>query len=447
MKLKILALSDTHLGEDVSLLSYPQGRQHLWKIIRTKLGDSTEYGDRIDIDEMVLVGDIPDRALSSTAEIMTATNAFIQMIGSAANVKKAIYVPGNHDHTLWSEYFRECYKQSSTYYCTKPSGKYILKQGNPCDLEGSSYDLEHSKDKSAKDLLAIFFGYPFGSSWLQIQKDKALDFIISNPLYATQIHDRTYVFTHGTHFKDWVINPLCIQGLGLLDIIDKLLVGIEINSGCDVKDCKNLEMLEERVAPFTDSIWTSSKNNPTGLSDRYWYFLKQLSSQGHKSRETPNESMLFSYSKLKAGLANNVIKNFAEEGQIMDKSVELWSKYFLPHMLEYLKKYGQLQRNLTFIYGDTHNGGWGEISGHNISHEVDSIRVYNTGGWIAHEGEGHPACHIFAVDDKGKEYMLDVSFKGVEVGDEYLLDLAAKDLENHSRISSNILKTIKREPL
>jgi hypothetical protein len=31
--LKILAISDTHLGEDSSLLSYAHGRQHLWKVL------------------------------------------------------------------------------------------------------------------------------------------------------------------------------------------------------------------------------------------------------------------------------------------------------------------------------------------------------------------------------------------------------------------------------
>ena len=28
----------------------------------------------------------------------------------------------------------------------------------------------------------------------------------------------------------------------------------------------------------------------------------------------------------------------------------------------------------------------------------------------------HPACHIFAVDEEGDEYLLDVSHKGVKVG-------------------------------
>jgi len=34
MNLKFLAISDTHLGEDCSLFSFPHGRQHLWLELR-----------------------------------------------------------------------------------------------------------------------------------------------------------------------------------------------------------------------------------------------------------------------------------------------------------------------------------------------------------------------------------------------------------------------------
>jgi metallophosphoesterase superfamily enzyme len=32
-KLKLLAISDTHLGEETSLLSFPRGLQQLWRIL------------------------------------------------------------------------------------------------------------------------------------------------------------------------------------------------------------------------------------------------------------------------------------------------------------------------------------------------------------------------------------------------------------------------------
>jgi len=56
------------------------------------------------VDELVLLGDIPDRTMSSTSEITTHVNAFIQTLGSAAKVHRCIFVPGNHDHTMWTDY-------------------------------------------------------------------------------------------------------------------------------------------------------------------------------------------------------------------------------------------------------------------------------------------------------------------------------------------------------
>ena len=37
-KWKILALSDTHLGEEASLLSHKAGRRHLYEALRAQLG-------------------------------------------------------------------------------------------------------------------------------------------------------------------------------------------------------------------------------------------------------------------------------------------------------------------------------------------------------------------------------------------------------------------------
>jgi hypothetical protein len=428
-KLKILAISDTHLGEDVSLLSYPQGCQHLWRELRKQFGYGLETQDRIDVDELILIGDIPDRALSSTAEIMTATANFIQMLGSVANVKKGVYIPGNHDHTIWTEYLKEKSGMDSTWGCTGPKGDRILKNGRQIKLD------------SYKDLLAIFFGFPYGSSWLQIEAKGELDFVISNPLYSTQVGNRTYVFTHGSHFKKEVTDQLCIKGIKLLDGLDRF-VGIEIESGCDVTNgCDLLEELEKKVAPFIDSLWISSKNNPTSQSDRYWYLLKLLASIETSPRDLlSNESKLFSYEDLKNGLADGRIRRLSDQGSIIDKSIERWNSYFLPQMVKYLRKHNELNNELTFVYGDTHTGGWGEIYKKVNGGSKEPIRVYNTGGWTAHHGEGHPACHIFAVDDEGKEYMLDVSFNDIKIGSDLLIELARIDAENNTSLLSNIPK-------
>ena len=130
-------------------------------------------------------------------------------------------------------------------------------------------------------------------------------------------------------------------------------------------------------------------------------------------------------------------------GNAEDKSIERWKKYFRGHMIEYLKRKNILNDNkgdIVFVYGDTHDGGWGE-------QQLDSernIRIYNTGGWVVNNPQDHPVCHIFAVDNNCDEYLLDVSYKGVKVGNETLLKLAARDNENHNRNTSRVLRFFTR---
>jgi hypothetical protein len=255
--------------------------------------------------------------------------------------------------------------------------------------------------------------------------------MIANPLYSTQFGNRTYAFTHGYHFKDWVTDPSRIQSLVLLKPTIKRIVGLNIKP-CDATKCTSLNHLEEVVAPFLDSLWVSSGNIPTGKSDRYWSILKFLSSFIEIGRPTPIGSSLFSYDDLKINKANGRIK------KLDNTDLDGWRKYFLPHMLNYLSAHlsgkGLKLSDLTFVYGDTHTGGWREETSFDFNGSKLPIRVYNTGGWTTHDRGDHPACHIFVVDSNDKEYMLDISFDNVWIGDQKLIEIAAQDAENNNAL-------------
>lgn len=96
---------------------------------------------------------------------------------------------------------------------------------------------------------------------------------------------------------------------------------------------------------------------------------------------------------------------------------------------------------LTLVYGDTHDGGSGELS--TTSHRA---RLYNTGGWVVHNQLEHPPTQLFAVDTDGNEYILDVSFCGVRMSasDEKseILSLAAEDAEHRASTISKVLRSI-----
>jgi hypothetical protein len=314
---------------------------------------------------------------------------------------------------------------------TEADGEPIVKKGKRDDNNGS-----------AEELLTIFFGYPSGSSWRRIKDEKKLEFAIANPLYVKRINGQTYVFAHGTHFRRDVSVPKIIKRIADYTELDELLGGIEIESNCDVGRAKNLEGLEKEVSRFADSLWPSSKNNPTSQSDQLWYLLTALRGKlkGKKYRRpSPSSSRLFKWPDLKEADKKRIGRLTAPNGKAKDKSIGRWEKHFRSHMLDYLKRKNILkddEDNLVFVYGDTHAGGWGE-------QQLDSggkIRIYNTGGWVVEDVQSHPACHIFAVDDNCNEYLLDVSYKDVKVGDDLLLELAGRDYENHNKNTSRILR-------
>ncbi len=224
--------------------------------------------------------------------------------------------------------------------------------------------------------------------------------------------------------------------------LDRFLGGIEIESDCDVTKAGDLEELEKIVAPFVDTLWRSSKDNPTSKSDNFWYMLTILRAKlsgipldMHQKREPTEVSKLFSRGKeLMQASADNRIWKIEKD----DDSIQRWMDHFLLHMRNYIGN----GDDITFVYGDTHHGGWGELP--IAEGQPDRFRIYNCGGWVMHGDEDyHPACHLFAVDDNGEEYLLDVSFKGenLKVDGVPLLELAARDAENRQ---NNVNRLVRR---
>ena len=200
MDLRFLAISDTHLGEETSLLSFPQGRQHLWRVLRDVFGG----GGRFLVEDLVLVGDVPDRTLSSTSQIATHTSAFMQTLGSAADIRRCVYIPGNHDHTMWTRYCQASRGGNVDHGITVPGGEVIVEGGGIS--AGSQIDW-------VRFLLEVFLGYPSGSSWRGIEDGADFRFVVANPLYAAEHAGRTYAFTHGTHFRREPSLPLWLRKL------------------------------------------------------------------------------------------------------------------------------------------------------------------------------------------------------------------------------------------
>ncbi len=421
MKIEILAISDTHLGEDCSLLSFPQGRQRLWEVLHKILGG----GRKFTVKEVILLGDIPDRTLSSTSQIIADTNAFMETVGSVANVKKGVYIPGNHDHTIWTKYRKGRYGDKTGHMITTPEGELIVEEGIPTN-----------DSDEVKNLLSLFFGYPCGSSWRAIAKEKAFDFAIANPLYARTINERTYVFTHGTHFRWDVTLPAWQKKIADYLQVDRILGGIEIDSGEDIKGDEEMDELERKVTRFVDSLWQSSRNNPITQSDELWYIITSLGGKFEGQREAPIGSKLFKRGELPSATKEHRINKITGT---KDNSLKLFDRYFRRPMVKHLEKNDLPTNKITLVYGDTHKGGWEDtfkVEG------ISDFMIYNTGGWVVDNKDLHPPCHIFGILSSGEEFMFDVSFKDVKVEGEEIIDLASEQVEHRKGVVSKTLSAV-----
>ena len=162
--IKFLAISDTHLGEDASLLNHDLGLELFESNLKEIAGGRQ-------VENVLLLGDITDQVLASQDTYSKSTKKFMGKVVSALDGKidKVIFLFGNHDLNL----FR-------TKVCGgHPHSKFSLHGLNTADN-------------------------PCGEALRQLLLPDDIDFqfYIANPLYITQTSDRIFIFHHGHHRPD-----------------------------------------------------------------------------------------------------------------------------------------------------------------------------------------------------------------------------------------------------
>jgi hypothetical protein len=422
MNLEFLAISDTHLGESTSLLHRESGLKRFTDELRDKF--EVRGNERLNVKELILLGDIVDKCLASKKQMAKQANLFLHALMNTIKPRRIVFVPGNHDHELWTRYcqFRT---PPSTVRTTSLDGDLMVRDGKLLP-EGDA----------AKEYLEILFNYYDGDNWLRIGKDRTT-FILANPVYAKVKDNRSYVFTHGTHLKVEVVFAekvlLLLESLGL---IDETSWGLpRLGMGFSRRKPATIKQIEERSAEFVDFMWRNRRDEPTPKRDKFWYVVRKLSGRiSDDPRPIPLESRRYSQSELPDPKR---VESLWEDNAFTCGSLDRWRDYFLVPLLKYLKQHDRLRPNMTFVYGDTHKGGFGEVDlgsfDLSFSGPAPKTRIYNTGAWIADvkTSHRHPACHVFAVDAANdQEYLLDVSFRNIHEGDSTLLDVTDNDIEH-----------------
>jgi hypothetical protein len=368
-----------------------------------------------------------------------------------------VYVIGNHDHTLWTNYILKSSKGRDSWAITPCSGKKIT-TSDPVRVR--------NQPSESEELLGLFFNYPFGSAWnrvIEIWKNGGqFDFVAANPMYAQEYRGRMYVFAHGTHFRDDVCSPQALkrilQETHILDVVK-----LHIKAGMDIGKAKNLEDLEHRVWDFVDSLWPSARNNPSPLPDQVWFLRRALRIGLEAARATPNTTKLMHWDEFPRNQDRitplmNLDAMANGKLELTSDSITRWRKFFVPHMMNCIKtefpSSGPL-KPITFVFGDNHEGGWGQLGidtsdlslvplpPSRLPGNIVDTKIVNTGTWIIESPDRHPPCHVFAVDESGTEHILDISFKDVNTGGEPLLKLAEKEYEQReSRVGSSFINDI-----
>ena len=88
---KIVALSDTHLGDHSELLIDSRLVDRLCDVL----------AGRGQIGELVLLGDVVDLWVNRETTALGRARYFIESICALPNITRIVYVPGNHDHQMF----------------------------------------------------------------------------------------------------------------------------------------------------------------------------------------------------------------------------------------------------------------------------------------------------------------------------------------------------------
>jgi len=88
-----IVVSDLHLGEEVGEATFAG---------QTKIEAFAQELEALgEIEELILLGDILELALAPLSQVTEQMAALFQRIYEIP--KKIVYVPGNHDHHIWSQ--------------------------------------------------------------------------------------------------------------------------------------------------------------------------------------------------------------------------------------------------------------------------------------------------------------------------------------------------------
>lgn len=101
---KTVVMSDMHFGlKNSSLNINSYDNDGTIKLKKHHIDNLFKWFEKEheDINEFMFIGDIFDLQLQHFQEAISGSHYFFKKLNKLKNLKKIIYIPGNHDHTMW----------------------------------------------------------------------------------------------------------------------------------------------------------------------------------------------------------------------------------------------------------------------------------------------------------------------------------------------------------
>ncbi len=383
--IRYVCLSDLHLGEEDSLLTYvPPGEAEadptLPSPVLQELAACLKFlifsnQDQTHKPTLILNGDILELALTTDNLAAMAFERFLEAVMPPGGelFGKIIYLPGNHDHHLW-ESARE------TQYVLN-----YLAGTNP----GANLDIPwHATNIFMED-----DPHPIKSFFLNglvKRYDHLQDFTIytAYPNFGLRKGSRAVIFHHG-HFIESIYQLMTT----LKNLIFPKLVEVD----------RKVWDLEAENFAWIDFFWsTLGRSGEVGQDVEIIYEKMQSEKQFRKLLNTLAESLAEKYDITGLGdWLDSHITRLIING-LVDKMVKTeraqtdqpLSRDAADGLIEYLnkplkmtldkecqEKHYYFPRDLTFVFGHTHKP-FEKIETEFRAYLGNGVPVYNTGGWV-----------------------------------------------------------------
>ncbi len=392
-KIKYVCLSDTHLGEEDSLLTNlktasteidPKNpspvMEELVKCLKNIIGKSTSPQK----PTLVLNGDILEMALTTTEKAAMVFVQFIKLLMPQGNelFDRIVYVPGNHDHHLW-ETARET--QYVDYLSTKTTSDI---------LEEPWHTTKMFETKT-----------PFVKSYFLTKLIRRLPNLnsfkveVAYPNYGFISNDRkkSVVFHHG-HF----IEP-----------IYHLMSTLRSELFPDRKTPTRIWQIEKENFAWIDFFWsTMGRSGNMGSDVEMIYekmyekkafrdFLSEIAiniARKHDIPYVPGIPFVISEDKVESKLLTWVFdklveKMYPERNNLDDVLSEKSEKGLRSYMNTPLynqiinENSDKVPEEVTFVFGHTHKPLQRSM---NLKSYPSWVNVYNTGGWVVESTKPEP---------------------------------------------------------